>query len=298
VPRLKVEDSSLQAIEIPRVTNAYIMANRPLEEVLLDRTLVGLEFATACQLASEAFLKHFVDEISECGSEIAELVVLSKGLFYWMHHAFANVFQRNLESNFIVTKRVNVSGCAVTIEAPYTDFSVPAPNLIIADTIASGATIRAALEQYLAFQPLRRVYIFSIAGSIAGAQIVSEFCRAHDIDVTIIFGLAAFGLSANGFDLSFLHPDTICPNPNYIEIARRLFDGKPVSAVGWDFGSQAQAVQKYKMLCWIEAEYWGLQESNVFKIKQPVVDTRLVQKEAAAYSDRVPLSALQRPITD
>jgi hypothetical protein len=298
VPRLKIEESLLQVIEIPRVASAYIMANRPLEDILLDRTLVGLKFATACQLATEAFLKHFADEISECGSEIAELVLLSKGLSYWMHHAFANVFHRNLESNFIVTKRTNVSGCSVNVEVPYRDFSVPAANLIIADTIASGSTIRAALEQYLAFQRLRKVYIFSIAGSVVGAQIVSEFCRAHDIDVTIIFGLAAFGLSANGFDLSFLHPDTICPNPEYIEIARRMFDGKPVSAVGWDFGSQAQAVQKYKMLCWIEAEYWDLQESNVFRIKQPVVDMRLVKKEAGAYSDRVRLLVPQNPTTD
>jgi hypothetical protein len=44
-------------------------------------------------------------------------------------------------------------------------------------------------------------------------------------------------------------------------------------------------------LCWIVAEYWGLQQSDLFKLKEPVTDRRLVEKEKAAYTDRVQLGS-------
>ena len=67
-----------------------------------------------------------------------------------------------------------------------------------------------------------------------------------------------------------------------------MFSGKPVSSAGWDFGSQAQSTRKYKMLCWIESEYWGLQKSPVFRLKEPKVNNFLVMKENAAFSRLLP----------
>jgi hypothetical protein len=289
VPQLTIDGSRLEQVCIEGVSEAYIMCNDALERVLFNRNLVGLEFAAACQSASEAFLKHFAPDLEQGGNKIAEMVILSKGLYYWMHNAYAAVFGKNLEANYIATKRARVEGKSVTIEVPYCDFSVAADSLIVADTIASGATLRAAVDEYLKFHPLRRLLVFTIAGTWVGAQVIGQFCRDHGIALTVVFGLAAFGLASNGFDLSFLHPKTICPDPEYLSRAGRMFDGKPVSAVGWDFGSQAQALDKYRMLCWIEAEYWGLQSSNVFRVKQQPQDLRLVEKERGAYGDRVHL---------
>jgi hypothetical protein len=263
------------------------MSNAALERVLFDRNLIGLDFTQACQEASEAFIEHFSPEFISFGDDVAELVILSKGIYYWMHNAFAAQLGRNLETNFIVTKRSAVSGTSVNIDVPYCDFSVPVQNLVIADTIASGATMVAVLRHYSNFHHLRRVIVFSIAGSATGGRALAAFCREREIGLTIVYGLAAFGLAANGFDLSFLHPDTICPNQQYVRRARDLYEGKPVSAVGWDFGSQAQAIRKYKMLCWIEAEYWGLQHSSLFRVKERVTDLRLVEKEKSAYADRI-----------
>jgi hypothetical protein len=265
------------------------MSNPALERILFNRSLVGLDFTEACEEASEAFVEHFSAEIGSFGDDVAELVVLSKGIYYWLHNAFARRLRKNLEANFIVTKRRSVSGTSVSIDVPYCDFSAPVHNLILADTIASGATMIAALQQYLSFHNLQRVLVFSMAGSVVGGRALGKFCRDHGIELTIVYGLAAFGLGSNGFDLSFLHPDTICPNQEYIRRASKLYEAKPVSAVGWDFGSQAQAIRKYKMLCWIEAEYWGLHHSNLFKLEERVTDSRLVEKEKSAYADRVHL---------
>jgi hypothetical protein len=164
---------------------------------------------------------------------------------------------------------------------------VPAETLIVGDTVASGTTLCTALELYVQQQRLRRLYVFTIAGSAVGGKRLAAFCRSQGIDLTLVYGLAAFGLAPNGFDLSFLHPETKS-RPEYRQRAAEAFRGRPVSSVGWDFGSQAQAILKYRMLCWIEAEYWGLQDDDVFAMKLRPTTTRLIQKELSACGPQLP----------
>ncbi len=287
MPEMICGDSHLKEISIDAAAQSYVMSNPSLEQLLFDRNIVGLEFAGLCQRASEAFLRHFANELKALYGDIAELIVLSKGIYYWMHNAYAAVMSENLEANLIATKRISVSGTTVKIDVPYCDFSAPASNLILADTIASGATVVAALEKYKEFHNVQRIFVFSIAGSCIGGRHIAAFCRSNHIACTLVYSLAAFGLAENGFDLSFLHPETICPNQDYLIRAERLFDGKPVSAVGWDFGSQAQSIKKYKMLCKIESDYWGLEDSTAFRQKADHIDPSLVSKERAAYKDRI-----------
>src|SRR6185312_5634047 len=230
MPITMCSQSQLNQISINGVNKAYIVSNAALERVLFDRNLLGIEFTRACQQASEAFLRHFEPEISLRMDGIAELLILSKGIYYWMHNAFDAVFSRNLETNLIATKRISVSGASARIEVPYCDFSTRASTLIIADTIASGATIIAALEHYLTFCNVKTLLLFSIAGSARGGKAINDFCFQKNIELVLAYGLAAFGLGENGFDLSFLHPDTICLNSEYLQRAYKMFDGKPVSA--------------------------------------------------------------------
>jgi len=243
---------------------------------------MGLEFSQACEEASAAFLEHFRPEIEPFIADgIAELMLLSKGLYYWMHNAFARVFHQNLEINLAAAQRAEVSNDAVRIEIPYFNFDSPAENLIIGDTIASGATICAALSMYLQRSGLKRIFVFSIAGSVVGGQAIAKFCRSNEIDLTLAYGLAAFGLGVNGFDLSFLHPETIT-NKKYLDHARTVYKDKPISAVGWDFGTQAQATRKYKMLCWLEEKYWAVENDGVFALTERPGDSALVNKERVA----------------
>ena len=282
--RLEQEGSYMRQIQIDGIDKAYIIENAVLEQILFNRNLIGLKFTQACENATKAFLLHLEPEISPIYNNIAELMILTKGMYYWMHNAYAMAFNRNLEINFTSTNRIEVSGESARIAVHSSNFDVPVQNLILGDTIASGATICAVLSEYLKFNELKKIFVFTMVGSKQGGQVIAQFCNSHNIDLTLVYGLAAFGLANNGFDLSFLHPDTIT-SVEYQERARKVFEGKPVSSAGWDFGTQAQAVRKYRMLCWIEAKYWGLEDSSVFQEKEPPLNRRLVEKERAAYED-------------
>jgi hypothetical protein len=285
MPVHDLNESHLSELQVEGLTNAFIIENPALEKILFDRNLIGLNFTDACEDSSEYFLRHFEPEIKDVIEDIAEFVLLSKSIYYWMHNAFAKVFNDNLQSNLAATSRVKVESSSAKIAIPYCNFDAPSKNLIIADTIASGATICQALSTYLNCHELDNVFIFSIAGSLIGGKAISKFCHSRNINLTLAYGLAAFGLGSNGFDPSFLHPETIT-NVKYKKRAAEVFHNKPVSSVGWDFGTQAQAIRKYKMLCWLEAEYWGLQDSEVFRYKEPRLDMRLIEKEYIAYKSK------------
>jgi hypothetical protein len=282
MPDTKMSTGELEPVPLTDVDRAFILHCPSLTELLFDRNLLGLEFTARCVQASEAFLSLFASELGSLGEgEVAELMLISKGLYYWMHNAFATVFKRNLEINFAATTRLEATGASARVTVPYHNLDAPAETLIVGDTIASGATLCTALELYLEQQRLRRLYVFTIVGSAVGGRRLAAFCRSRGIELTLVYGLGALGLAPNGFDLSFLHQETIT-RPVYRDRAAEAFRGKPVSSAGWDFGSQAQAITKYRMLCWIEAEYWGLQDTEVFAVKQRPTDTRLIQKELAA----------------
>lgn len=274
-------------VAVDGVKRAFIVSNPPLERLLFNRNLIGLEFDAACEACSSEFVRHFADEFAEAGDDIAELVILSKGLRYGLRHSYATVLRRNLEMNFVATRRVSVEEQDATVQVLYSDFDAPHGRLLIGDTIASGATMSAALDAYLQWQQLTSVHIFTFAGSGVGARRIGALCRERGIDLTIAFGLAVFGLAANGFDLSFLHPETVA-SESYKERAAEQFQGMPVSAVGWDFGSQAHSVAKYRHLCWLEAQYWGLQVGEAFTMAERPQDMRLVERERPAWLPRSP----------
>lgn len=262
-------------------TRLFIVHNEPLERIMFDRNLMGFDFRAACLEASRFFIGHMMDEFDP--EESAELMILSKGLIYQIGAAVAAEAGMNLPVNLIATSRVSVSAQDAKIEIPYARLEAPSRTLIIGDTVASGATITAAVDEYVRHHALERLYVVSFAGAGAGAVRISEHCRKLGIDVTFTFGLAAFGLGENGFDLSFLHEAT-ATRDEYRRRAYEQFDGKPVSAVGWDFGSQAMAPRKYRELCWVEAEMWDLHDSPCLSRVERPDDLSRLRHESAAYS--------------
>lgn len=285
--KIEANGSQMYEAEINGIDNCYITTNEPLERVLFNRNLIGLKFTECCELATQNFLMHFEPKIKKAGDDIAELMILTKGLYYWLHNAYAKVYNKNLQVNFIYTRRAKVTEEKVKVVVITTNFDAPASNLIIGDTIASGETICIALGEYLKYHELKQVFIFSIVGSKVGGQAIAKFCKERGIKLNIVYGLAAFGLAANGFDLSFLHPDTVT-QPKYLKIAKDIYKNKGVSSAGWDFGTQSQAIRKYRMLCWLEEKYWGLENTGVFQETETPDDLRLIEKEATACKDIIP----------
>ena len=280
MPLRTVPGSTSQPVD--DVPGCYVIENLPLESILFDRNLLGLPFKQACQTASIYFLEHFRQEILEAPDEVSELLILSKGLYYWLHNSYEQTFARNLPINFIATNRTKVEGDVAEIKVPYHNFDAATPRLIIGDTVASGATVCTALSEYMDQHYLEEVFLFSIAGARVGIKRIATFCDANGIRLHAAAGLALFGLGSNGFDLSFLHPDTHT-REEYRVRAREVYGDREISVAGWDFGSQAQAPDKYRMLCWIESEMWGLDEAEVLRERMQPGDYSLVQKERDAY---------------
>ncbi len=274
----EIKGSRLRVIQVGGGIEVVLVQNTALEALLLDRNLIGLPFRSACRAATELFLRHLADELPR-EAAVSELAILSKGLVYQVADAYGTVFGKNLPMNLIATRRATVDQGVVSIEVTYRRFDAGGSSLIIGDTVASGATMCAALNEYAAAHALVSVTVLSYAGSIVGAERVAAFCSDRGISLRLVYGLAAFGLAPNGFDLSFLDPATVT-DPSYVDRARALFAGRPVSAVGWDFGSQAMAPLKYRYLSWIEAERWGLLGTHAFAVAIEPPDRVSVEREA------------------
>lgn len=269
----------LTADGVPR--DLFVIENVALERMLFDRNAIGSEFAALCLEATRHFLQHIRAELEGCGS-LSELVILSKGLTYRIHQAYLEVADRSLPMNLIATRRASVDGAAVNVETLYERLDAGGSTLVIGDTVASGATIVSALAAYAQRRRLQSVYVMSYAGSLVGARRISAFCEERSIGVKYLYGLAAFGLAANGFDLSFLDEATITRD-EYRRRAAEQFGGRPVSAVGWDFGSQVMAPDKYRQLCWMEAEKWGLHGHPSLSLELEPSDQGLIAGESAAW---------------
>lgn len=271
----------------------YILENVPLENLLFSRSLMGLDFAQACKQATRYFLEHFARDMMPVEG-ISELMLLSKGYYYRMYGGFEAVFQRNLPINFVATQRVEISGDSAEVQIPYANLDAAGDRLLIGDTVASGATICAALQHVMSRCAVREVFIFSIAAAEVGIRRIAEFCNVNGIRCHIGVGLALFGLGENGFDLTFLHPQTITAS-KYRERAEIVYQGLPISVVGWDFGSQSQAPTKYRQLCWIEALRWGPSAERVFVEREPPENWWRIEKERDAYRYLPPASDLEGP---
>ena len=261
----------------------YLVSNKPLEELLFNRNVLGNEFRRLTYESSRLMLRHVVDELSSAA--YSELVVLSKGLVYQLAQAAAVEGIADLPCNLIATSRVAVTAKTAEVAVSYSRFDAGGERLIIGDTIASGSTMIAVLSSYLKKRPLREVIILSYAGTWIGVAAITQFCRDNGVACKHLLGLAAFGLGANGFDLSFLHPETIC-DAAYVARAAEQFAGKPVSAVGWDFGSQAMAPQKYRELVWLEAEVFGLHGHPSLACAVKPGDLENLRQEKAAFGDQ------------
>lgn len=201
-----------------------VVRNVELEAMLFSRNTVGADFGEQCRRAMEQFLQHVSDELP---SDCAELVILSKGLCYQVLRSYEATLGGTIGLNLIGTRRAKVTSDDALIETSYVRLDSPNDTLLIGDTVASGATVIAALSAYMANHRLRRVYLFSFAGSTVGARRILDWAASQNVDLRIMYGLASFGLADNGFDLSFLDESTICPD-EYRDRANRQFDGRAV----------------------------------------------------------------------
>src|SRR5258707_90383 len=81
-----------------------VVRHESLENLLFDRNLVDLPFLQACRTASMAMISHWKTELLRIEGDLAELVILSKGLCYQLALAYENLAGLALDQNFIATR--------------------------------------------------------------------------------------------------------------------------------------------------------------------------------------------------
>lgn len=189
-------------------------------------------------------------------SSVAELVLLSGGLFYQLNSGFKRKFGVALPQCFIGIKRQRVEGSEgrFTAAATYENFeSLPdSANIIIGDTIATGATMQKAIGYLLAAlaerkSTLESLTICSLACSVKGAEvlkraekgIVAAFPRAK---VRLIAAEELFHLMPDGTDLRFLHPAAIMPEETRGRILRAYGEelGREMKCAVFDWGTRCK----------------------------------------------------------
>lgn len=204
------------------------------------------------------------DGLLEANEDVGGLTLLTGGLYYGLQPAWQTVFGAALPENFIgVRRRLGAQGQWVA-EDPYESFEAPCRTVFIGDTVASGASALQGLRAFANWagpRGLKRVHFFSACGSGVGGQRIIAAGQALGLEVTFTHGLAAFGMSAQGWqlpdtDLPWLHTATVTA-PHHRQRAAAAFQGQPVCAIG-DWGLRCKNPRAYLHEWQAEAAFWGL----------------------------------------
>jgi len=242
-----VEDNSVNTGELRRVAipglpdETYIMEDRAVERVLFGRELVGAEFARVCLEASLGCCRLLAPRLDV--PDIAELLILNGGRYYGLATAYERVFGRSLPVDELKATRRQSHDGAWVADISYRRYAHKPRTLLIGDTVATGVSARVALVDYFAYHTPAELIFFTICGAIIGARLITAACAERGVRLTLVFGVAAFGIADNGTDLPFLHPDTRTA-PRYLERARAVYGGQPVCAIG-DWGERGEDPPAY-----------------------------------------------------
>jgi uracil phosphoribosyltransferase len=238
--------------------NTYIICCGEASRILYRPHIAGKELQDEMEKMSSVFVDAAWRTALK-GKEalsVAELVLLSGGLYYQLNTAFKKKFGLALPQCFIGIKRQHIEGMegGFIAVATYQNFDslTDKANIIIGDTIATGATIQKSIYHLLDAMherkyALKNLVICSLACSVTGAEIireaaekvVAEFPRAK---VHLLVAEGLFHLMPNGTDMRFLRPETVMPDETRERILRNYGEylGREMKCAVFDWGTRCK----------------------------------------------------------
>ena len=234
--------------------DTFVLESPAVERLLFGRELVADAFAHECLLASTDFCRMLGARLDT--DDVSELLILNGGRYYGLAAAYGRVFGRPLAVNELKATRGCDDAGAWHADISYRHYAYKSRTLLIGDTVATGISAQVALEDYFSYHVPEEIVFFTICGGIPGARVIAETCKRHGVRLTLVFGLAAFGLADNGTDLPFLHPDTVTA-PRYLARAVEVYGGKQVCAIG-DWGERGEDPAAYLANWDATKRQWGL----------------------------------------
>lgn len=228
-------------------SHTYLISNPDSRAIHFNPSLVAEDLYPYSERCSAAFLS-FVRKLGLLKgarrSQVAELVLLSGGLFYFINRAFQKVFCFALPRAFLGVRRVMGKKPRGIIS--YDNFeSVPEESItIIGDTIATGATLVDSIRFYCAKVPrVKKIIIFTIAGALPGlqrlAQLEKELTEKYGTQLFVFYSDGIFGLAHNRTDMMYFHPESMLTPEGARAAQRRLgYTLGERMCVVWDWGQR------------------------------------------------------------
>jgi len=203
--------------------NSFIVYNKVFGEVLYNPYCAGISLQNKMQKVGIEFSKLikklcFKDSVDK--KTITELVFLSGGLFYNLNYGFKKNFNFSLPQCFLGIARYHIPNTLGDYQAKidYTNFEalLDNANIIIGDTLATGATLSTGIEYLINYaqkenKSINSIVFVTLAGSKKGAIVFKNILKKYGLEKksSIIFANQVFHLMENGTDLRFFGPDAI-----------------------------------------------------------------------------------------
>lgn len=256
----KAEEYSLYAVKDSLLLpDTYIICSEPAREVLYSPHLVGKKLHELMQKNAEIFVqiasKHVLAGAPK--KDICELVFLSGGLYYFLSHGFKKRFGFAPQQCFIGIQRQRIEGTQGQFRAiaAYENFEAlpDKANIILGDTIATGATLVKGIQLLLDAAEVRgsslqSITVFTLAGSSEGARRLAKLAKTHiypqhpSCKVSLYACEMLFHLMPDGTDLRFLMPSSIMPSESAQEAKRRYgnYLAKHMRCAVFDWGTRCK----------------------------------------------------------
>ncbi|MBD3398589.1 hypothetical protein GF412_05095 [Candidatus Micrarchaeota archaeon] len=239
-------------------SNTYIFNSPYSREILYSPHLAGISLQRAMERVSPIFVEIATEKAlkGEKRRDVAELILLAGGLYYFLAKGFRDVHGYSIPQCFLGVKRKRVEGTEGDFVAVsrYENFeSLPEEAcIIIGDTIATGSTLVESLgklENIIEAKGgrLKKLVVCSLACASAGARKLGELEKKikeknPEFELCLIVAEGLFHLMPDGTDMRFLHPDSILPESTREYTIEKYGEylGKRMKCAVFDWGTRCK----------------------------------------------------------
>lgn len=216
-----MEDYTLTIKQVKGLPRTFILESDSIDRLLVNpgRKLLGLSRMNAAYEATTTWCRALWEQefLPRDTRQICTMTVLAEGIGHNLPGALASVLpspQRGDNymgvSRFALRKTENDAHTPFDALVGYLRIHSPAPVWAMLDTVATGATLARGLEAAFKNAPKpEHILLATPAGSAVGMKRIADVCARADVQLTLFFFGAIFGLWHDGTALPWCHPDTI-----------------------------------------------------------------------------------------
>lgn len=216
-----MEDYTLTIKQIQALPRAFILESDSIDRLLVKpgRKLLGLPRMEAAAEATTTWCYALREQefLPSDPQQICTMTVLAEGIGHSLPGALARVLRSPQRgdnfmgvSRFTVRKKEGDAHTPFDAVVNYIRIHSPAPVWVMLDTVATGATLVRGLEAAFKNAPKpEHVLLATPAGSAIGMRRIAQVCARENVQLTLFFFGAIFGLWHDGTGLPWCHPDTI-----------------------------------------------------------------------------------------